>query len=158
MFYLILLHSDSQFLISVMIANRHISLPLFTCLDWLPIKPSPCFGVAKVYLRHRQWIKETEAINWNDRNILLILFLAGQYLRNTCIDRSISFGQANNPITSIWLFIYIELYSKNILLHIIINNVYCLLSPMYQRNIFLIVSIMKVRNKSTAVPQYKNKF
>lgn len=54
MFYLFIFLNNLRILVSVMLANRRIARPLFSCLDLLQIMTSPCFEVAKVFLRHRQ--------------------------------------------------------------------------------------------------------
>lgn len=114
-FYLILLHNNSQIHIPVMITNHRFARPLFTCLDWLPIMTSPSFWVAKVYLYHHpSMIRWIEVIYWNGGNILSILFLASQYLKNT--DRYF-WGELKFQFLTICL--YIELYNKNVLLNII---------------------------------------
>lgn len=57
MFYLFIFLNNSQILVSVMLANLRITRPLFFCLSLLQIMTSQCFGVAKVFLRHRQQIQ-----------------------------------------------------------------------------------------------------
>lgn len=72
MFYLVLLHSNSQIFIFFMLANRHIACPLFTCFYLFPVMTSTCFEIAKIYLRHRLRFNKSEEINWNRGNTCLL--------------------------------------------------------------------------------------
>lgn len=74
MFYLVLLHSNSQIFIFLLMANRRIACPLFTCFDLFPVMTSTCFEIAKSYLRHRLRFNKLEGINWNRGNNCLLYF------------------------------------------------------------------------------------
>lgn len=80
MLYLFSLLSNSQILVSVMLANRRIASLLFSWFDLMGIMMSSCYEVAKVYLTNLRITSDF----LNGENILSIFFLAGQIKKQIC--------------------------------------------------------------------------